>query len=201
MDGDPFVVDVRLNGTDFVPGLVDLGCLCYSAISEKLFRSLRLPSLRISPRRLEGAAGKNAESTTILDTVTYAAIDIDGHQQARIFFYVVPGLTYDLILGKPWLEDANVTISARRGCLDIGVSNTRVWNRKKTSNQPPQLKATQVMAASFMAEVRRNRNANRRNGIDLDTGVYAVSIADIEKALKPRQRLDPKIKLLIQYHE
>jgi hypothetical protein len=57
------------------------------------------------------------------------------------------------------------------------------------------------MAASFMAEVRRNRNANRRNGIDLDTGVYAVSIADIEKALKPRQRSDPKIKLPIQYHE
>jgi hypothetical protein len=57
------------------------------------------------------------------------------------------------------------------------------------------------MAASFMAEVRRNRNANRRNGIDLDTGVYAVLIADIKKALKPRQRLDLKIKLPIQYHE
>ena len=79
MDGDPFVVDVSLNRTDFVPGLVDLGCLCYSAISEKLFRSLKLPSLRILLRRLEGAAGKNAELTTILDTVTYAAIDIDGH--------------------------------------------------------------------------------------------------------------------------
>jgi hypothetical protein len=27
MDSDPFVVDVRLNGTDFVTGLVDSGCL------------------------------------------------------------------------------------------------------------------------------------------------------------------------------
>ena len=140
MDGDPFIVDVRLNGTDFVTGLVDSGCLCYSAISEKLFGSLRLPSLSISPRRLEKAAGKNAEPATILDTVTYASIDIDGHQQTRVFFYVVPGLTYDVILGKPWLEDVDATISAKQGCLDISTSNTCVWN--KTLHRPPQLRAT-----------------------------------------------------------
>jgi predicted aspartyl protease len=156
MDGNPFLVDIRLNGTNFVPGLVDSGCLCYSAISKKLFQSLRLPSLRISPRQLEGAARKNAESTTTLDTVTYATIHIDGHQQARVFFYVVPGLTYDLILGKPWMEDADVTISLGRGCLDIGVSNICVWNCRKTSNQLLQLKVTKVMAAAFMVEVRRN---------------------------------------------
>ncbi|KAI0568151.1 hypothetical protein Alg215_12334, partial [Pyrenophora tritici-repentis] len=61
MDSDPFVLDVRLNGTDFVTGLVDSGCLCYSAINEQLFRSLRLPSIKIAPRQLEEAAGKNAE--------------------------------------------------------------------------------------------------------------------------------------------
>lgn len=201
MDGDPFLVDVRLNGTDFVTGLVDSGCLCYSAMSERLFRSLRLPSLKIAPRRLEGAAGKNAEPTTILNTITYASIDIDGHQQERVFFYVVPGLTYDLILGNPWLEDADVTISTRRGCLDIGVSGIRVWNRKKTLCRPSQFKAAQVMATAFMAEVRRNRRKNRQEGINLDTGVYAVSIADIEKALKSRKRSDPKVKLPPHYHK
>ncbi|KAI1683408.1 Pol protein [Pyrenophora tritici-repentis] len=152
MDSDPFVLDVRLNGTDFVTGLVDSGCLCYSAINEQLFRSLRLPSIKIAPRQLEEAAGKNAEPSTVLDTVTYASIDIDGHQQKRVFFYVVPGLTYDVILGKPWLEDADVTISAKQGCLDIGASNIRAWNHKKASYKPPLMKATQVMASAFMAE-------------------------------------------------
>jgi predicted aspartyl protease len=137
MDGDPFIVDVRLNGTDFVIGLVDSGCLCYSAISKRLFQSLRLPSLRIFPRRLEKAAGKNAEPATMLNTVTYASIDIDGHQQRCVFFYVVPGLIYDLILGKPWLEDVDATISAKQGCLDISTSTTRIWN--KTRHRPPQL--------------------------------------------------------------
>jgi predicted aspartyl protease len=117
-------VDVRLNSTDFATRLVNSGCLCYSAINEQLFRSLRLPSIKIAPRQLEEAAGKNAELSTVLDTVTYASIDIDGHQQTRVFFYVVPGLTYDVILGKPWLEDVDVIISAKQGCLDIGTSNT-----------------------------------------------------------------------------
>jgi hypothetical protein len=201
MDGEPFIVDVRLDGTDFIPTLVDSGCLCYSAISERLFQSLRLPSLRITPRRLEGAAGNNAESDTILDTVSYASTDIDGYQQKRVFFYVVPGLAYDLILGKPWLEDADVTLSAREGCLDIGVSNTRVWNRRKTSHKPPQLKITQVMAAAFMADVRRTRRENKKDGINIDAGVYAVSIADIDKALKQKPRSDPRLKLPPQYHE
>ncbi|KAI1509870.1 Pol protein [Pyrenophora tritici-repentis] len=173
MDSDPFVLDVRLNGTDFVTGLVDSGCLCYSAINEQLFRSLRLPSIKIAPRQLEEAAGKNAEPSTVLDTVTYASIDIDGHQQKRVFFYVVPGLTYDVILGKPWLEDADVTISAKQGCLDIGASNIRAWNHKKASYKPPLMKATQVMASAFMAEVRRSRRKNKGDGIALDTGLFA----------------------------
>ncbi|KNG46626.1 hypothetical protein TW65_06673 [Stemphylium lycopersici] len=179
----------------------ELRCLCYSAINEQLFRSLRLPSIKITPRQLEEAAGKNAEPTTMLDTITYASIDIDGHQQKRVFFYVVPGLTYDVILGKPWLEDADVTISAKRGCLDIGASNIRVWNKKKTAYKPPQLEATLVVASVFMAEVTRSRKKKQGDGIDLDTSVFAVSMADIEKALKPRQRSDPKTKLPPQYHQ
>jgi predicted aspartyl protease len=201
MDSDPFVVDVRLNGTKFVNGLVDSGCLCYSAINEQLFRSLRLPSIKISPRQLEEAAGKNAEPSTVLDTVSYASIDIDGHQQKRVFFYVVPGLAYDVVLGKPWLEDADVTISAKRGCLNIGVSGIRVWNHEKASYKPPSIKAVQVMASAFMAEVRRSRRKNKGDGATLNTGVFAISIADIEKALKPRQRSDPKTKLPPQYHQ
>jgi hypothetical protein len=79
MDSDPFIVDVRLNGTDFVTGLVNSGYLYYSAINEQLFRSLRLLSIKIAPRQLEEAAGKNAELSTVLDTVTYASIDINGY--------------------------------------------------------------------------------------------------------------------------
>jgi hypothetical protein len=56
------------------------------------------------------------------------------------------------------------------------------------------------MASAFMAEVRRSRKKNKGDGVALDTRVFAISIADIEKALKPRQRTDLKTKLPPQYH-
>jgi hypothetical protein len=62
------------------------------------------------------------------------------------------------------------------------------------------MKATQVVASAFIAEVRRSRRKNKGDSIALDTGVFAISIADIEKALKPRQRSDPMTKLPVQYH-
>jgi hypothetical protein len=62
------------------------------------------------------------------------------------------------------------------------------------------MKATQVMASAFMAEVRRSRKKNKGDGIALDTRVFAISIVDIEKALKLRQRSDPTTKLPVQYY-
>jgi hypothetical protein len=63
------------------------------------------------------------------------------------------------------------------------------------------MKATQVMASAFIAEVRRSRKKNKGDGVAPDTRVFAISIADIEKALKPRQRTDLKTKLPPQYHQ
>src|SRR3546814_4910204 len=59
------------------------------------------------------------------------SVDIDGHQRQRVFFYVVPKLNYSIILGKPWMEEEDVHISAKKGCLTMGSSGVRVWNRAK----------------------------------------------------------------------
>ena len=46
-------------------------------------------------------------------------MDIGGHQQDRVFIYVVPGQSENLILGKKWMEDQDVVLSARKGYLTI----------------------------------------------------------------------------------
>jgi hypothetical protein len=43
-----------------------------------------------------------------------------------------------------------------------------------------------VIASAFIAEVRRSRRKNKGDSIALNTRVFAISIADIKKALKPR---------------
>src|SRR6266516_2610558 len=188
MDGDPFLVNIRLNGTDFSSALIDNGCLCYGTISDQLFHSLRLPRIEIPPRELEGIS--STQNGGRIDSVTFAEIDIDGHQQKRVFFYVIPGQSYDVVLGKRWMEDMDVHISSRKGCLDIRHSDTRVWNRAKTGSV--RLTVSQVMASVFVAETKRSRK-------DSST-VFAISMADIEKALRPKLKTDPRKVLPPQYH-
>ncbi|KAM4059911.1 reverse transcriptase (RNA-dependent DNA polymerase) [Hirsutella rhossiliensis] len=123
MDGEPFIADVRVNGTDFVPSLVDYGCLCYGAVSKRTFHSLQLPHIRVQPRILENAAGDGKEVK--IDKITYVSIDLDGHQQHRVFMYVIDDLNWDMILGKRWMEDQDVHIHAKEGYLEIGSSGVQ----------------------------------------------------------------------------
>lgn len=190
MDGDPFIADVRVNGTDFVPSLVDYGCLCYGAISKRTFHSLQLPHIRVQPRILENAAGDGKQVR--IDKITYVSIDLDGHQQYRVFMYVIDNLNWDMILGKQWMEDQDVHIHAKEGYLEIGSSGVQIRDQRRY--RPPQLDASNVMAATFLAEARRDK---RECGV----GVFAVTMADIDKALRPKVKIDPMEKLPPQYHK
>ncbi|XP_044717326.1 reverse transcriptase (RNA-dependent DNA polymerase) domain-containing protein [Hirsutella rhossiliensis] len=122
MDGEPFIADVRVNGTDFVPSLVDYGCLCYGA-----------------PRILENAAGDGKEVK--IDKITYVSIDLDGHQQHRVFMYVIDDLNWDMILGKRWMEDQDVHIHAKEGYLEIGSNGVQYhkWSRAFSQQLADQL--------------------------------------------------------------
>ncbi|KAM4061993.1 reverse transcriptase (RNA-dependent DNA polymerase) [Hirsutella rhossiliensis] len=190
MDGEPFIADVRVNGTDFVPSLVDYGCLCYGAVSKRTFHSLQLPHIRVQPRILENAAGDGKEVK--IDKITYVSIDLDGHQQHRVFMYVIDDLNWDMILGKRWMEDQDVHIHAKEGYLEIGSNGVQVRDRRRY--QPPQLDVSNVMAATFLAEARRDK---RKGGI----GVHSVTMADIDKALRPKPKTDIMEKLPPQYHK
>ncbi|XP_044717353.1 reverse transcriptase (RNA-dependent DNA polymerase) domain-containing protein [Hirsutella rhossiliensis] len=190
MDGEPFIADVRVNGTDFVPSLVDYGCLCYGAVSKRTFHSLQLPHIRVQPRILENAAGDGKEVK--IDKITYVSIDLDGHQQHRVFMYVIDDLNWDMILGKRWMEDQDVHIHAKEGYLEIGSSGVQVRDRRRY--QPPQLDVSNVMAATFLAEARRDK---RKGGL----GVHSVTMADIDKALRPKPKTDVMEKLPPQYHK
>ncbi|KAM4061823.1 reverse transcriptase (RNA-dependent DNA polymerase) [Hirsutella rhossiliensis] len=139
MDGEPFIADVRVNGTDFVPSLVDYGCLCYGAVSKRTFHSLQLPHIRVQPRILENAAGDGKEVK--IDKITYVSIDLDGHQQHRVFMYVIDDLNWDMILGKRWMEDQDVHIHAKEGYLEIGSNGVQYhkWSRAFSQQLADQL--------------------------------------------------------------
>ncbi|KAK2050976.1 hypothetical protein LY76DRAFT_529431, partial [Colletotrichum caudatum] len=77
--------------------LVDSRCLTYTTISQAYARKLRLPRIQIKPRALETVNGVIPDAIT---AVAYAGIDINGYKRDRLFFYIVPNQTKDVILSK-----------------------------------------------------------------------------------------------------
>jgi hypothetical protein len=83
--------------------------------------------------------------------VTYFNADIHGHQQNRVFAYIIENQIDEIILGDPWVKDVDGIYSARKGYLDIFDKDgrrTRCWNRRDPSIGPPGVKALRVNKVS-----------------------------------------------------
>ena len=190
MDGPLFHTDVRF-GSQFTRSLFDNGCSCYATVSPAIVRRHKLPTITISPRPVSGLFQNKQQMIT---EVAYGPIDVGGHQQRCIFAYVIPGQSENLILGQKWMEDQDVRLSPRKGCLTIKSTGIRVWNDNLRKNV--NVKHAQVCSSVFIGLVRRARKQP-----DSGTKVFAASLKDIEKALAVKKRTDPRVKLPGHYHE
>jgi transposase InsO family protein len=211
MDCEPFLVDLMFNKTTFAEALIDSGCLCYAAIDQKLCNQLKLPRIPIAPRHLQQAAAISKES---IRWITYADVDIAGHRR-KLYFYVVSNLSHPVILGLPWMDDEDVTFSARKRRLHIGTSGIRVWSKL----HQPSTKGTQEIQAAKMIsgstflgymqraskEARRETAGNQqKTRQELGYRIFSASLADIEKTLKKldtkKRTVDIKAKLPKELH-
>jgi hypothetical protein len=78
---------------------------------------------------------------------TYFDLDIHGHQQGRVFAYIIGPQSDSMILGDLWLHDVNGRYLARKGYLDIFTKSrerTRCWNRIDRTIGPTRVKALRV---------------------------------------------------------
>lgn len=193
MDSQPFYVNIGINREYYSTALIDSGCLCYGTIADALTRKLRLPRIPIIPRTLEQV---NVSSPGAIRHVTYIDMDIDGYRKKRVFLYIVVGQGDEVILGRTWMDEEDVTIQPARGQLYIGSYNHWVNERDPKSFQRPNLPG--LTSAVFAGLVRR---ARKQKGKHDSLRVFSASLLDIEKALAPKKRSDPREKLPEHYHE
>ncbi len=192
MDGSPFVVSALINGNSYAQTLIDSGCAAYGTVSKHFANRHHLERLRISPRTLEGV---NHESKNAITEVARVDMDIDGHRQAGVFLYVIPDQrTYDVIMGKPWMEQEDVVLSPRRAKITIHSSGTEIWSDNFENRRKPTLDCTQVTAQVFRGYIRRTR---RQPNVQL----FGCSLHDIEKALRVKTPTDPRTKLPAEYQD
>ena len=161
MDGNPFYINFGINGIHYTKALVDSGCLCFATISLSLARRLRLPRIPITPRDL---AQVNVTVKGAIREVAYADTDIDGHKLNRVFFYIIPDQEDDVVLGRPWMNAEDVTISPSRGELTIGTSGLTVKERSQAEDTT--FPISQQMSITFVALVREARKAQASHAHD-----------------------------------
>lgn len=190
MDGPLFHTDVRF-GSQFTVSLIDQGCSCYATVNPATVKRHKLPTLTIPPRTITGFL----DGVETISQVAYGPIDIGGHQQDRIYAYVVPGQKDNLILGQKWMDDQDVVLSPRKGYLTIESTGIRIRNNNLMKGNA-NTQTTQVSSSVYVALVRRAQKQPNSG-----TEVFAASLKDIEKSLAVKKRTDPRVKLPKHYHE
>ncbi|KAB2098877.1 hypothetical protein AG0111_0g12970 [Alternaria gaisen] len=97
----------------------------------------------------------------------------------------------DIYLGRGWMNHNNVSVAPAKKSIFIHSTGVRVRSTEGISKQ----KIRQVNAAAFSALIHRHRRAP--NSVQ----IFAASIADIDKALQPKKRVDVRALLPEQYQE
>ncbi|OJD09581.1 hypothetical protein ACJ73_10209, partial [Blastomyces percursus] len=170
----------------------DSGCNTTSLIDSRFVRKHGLTRIPITPRKLHVYNDGPAEHVS---NIVKFELDMAGHKSIVWAFEVdhMPG--QDLILGLPWLRKNNVSIEPDGPHLLFKDTGLTVWTKHTapgkrivtnlttlTDSDPPT--PIQVNADAFRWPTTPKR---RKNGIQ----VSAASMADIEKALKPKTYTDP----------
>ena len=169
--------------------------------SDSFARRCNLTRMRVSPMRIGGWEGHDEVVPT--KEVAYGSICVGQHQQRRIYGYVVKMTEWDAILGRPWITSEDVHFNHSKDTMMIGPKRHEVPNEEAEPIQPardvlkkkkmmPDIKldCVQVGAAAFLY-LRRQQ----------DVKVFAISMRDIEKALKPKTHVDPREHLPKEYHQ
>ena len=186
MDSSLFSIPAFINRTSHVKTLVDGGSESYGLIDARVAARLQLPRLPVKQR---GMIAFNKPTEVRISEVAYCSLDIAGHYQSRVFFYVVPQLfDHGIILGRPWLQSQDAYIDPKEDTLVIRRSGVKVTNTEKLKSQ----EIRQVSAVTF---TRLTRGKYKKN-----VTIFAASMADIAKALAIKKYTDPKAKLPAVYH-
>jgi Retroviral aspartyl protease./Reverse transcriptase (RNA-dependent DNA polymerase). len=205
---------IRANGKRTkAEALVDSGANGMAFIDQAFAQKLELKLERLrNPRRLEVVDGRQSVAGRITH-LTRITIDIDGHKELLSCF-VTKLSQQPIVLGIPWLKCHDTTISWRKNTLTFnsrychencgiqdqleiqGITSDEITkDSRAAAAEPLALDIRMIGASPFVYLTDKARKRSK------DFVVFAASMADIEKALAPKKKIDPKTKLPLEYHE
>lgn len=190
MNTTPFVVNALINDSNMIEALVDNGCLCSGIINDALTTELQLQRTPISPRILETAE----DSTTgkpIVEYITSVSLDLDGMVTPKLWLYVVPHSTHQLILGKKWLEDEDAIIHAREQRLDLRKRGGSIYSIKRWRQELRNVARPRIASIQVIKDMVKTIPVCRASLNDINKALRSKPAVTIEEA---RRRLPDQIK-------
>ena len=115
----------------------------------------------------------------------------------RVYGYIIQDLSYQLILGKPWMEQNDVVYLAKKREIRFGTRADSLIVREKGwyhSNKSPDFKtsihfvatAIKVVSSTFISLI---KPAERKPG----SRIFAILMEDINKALETKATDTPSL--------
>lgn len=120
-----------------------------------------------------------------------------------IYAYIIPRLSHDLILGKPWMEQEDVVYHAKEHFMYIRESviddgPLRVWEKghQENNQEATQIKVnvSSLSARVFLSTLRKAKKGSNTS----KTQLFSVTLADIQKALASSKKLSASLEKLPQ---
>ncbi|KAK9326633.1 hypothetical protein V1520DRAFT_377498, partial [Lipomyces starkeyi] len=193
-NGPPFVVAAQVDGICHANTLVDTGCSTYGLVSSRFAQRNQLKRIKIRPQSIRGFDGP---ATDKIEEVAKLSLDIGGNYQHYVYLYVVPKIDgHDIILGTPWMRQQNAIPLPDRSKLVFRNSGIAVPCGLGLAKMSDVLEASPISAAAF--NFWRTRQAKKKNS---NVTIFAASLRDIERTLRPRENTDPRTKLPVHYHD
>lgn len=159
------------------------------AIDSRFVQKNKLLRIEISPRKIKAF---DDETEVQVHAIVKAELDIGGTKKDTWLYEVRSIYGADIILGTPWMRDMGVVldVAARRVIFkDLGIS------------VPTVLPGRDIQMVGAHAFNLLRKLARKEREATKESRVFSITLADIEKALKPKTYSDPRVKLPPQYHE
>ena len=160
MDRKIFEVEVLVNDKTFAHGLIDHGSSSYALVSADFAEQNALACFDIPAKAITGVAGPAG----CIRQVCHFSLDVSGHRQAQVFAYVVPRAAYSIILGLPLVQDQKVLYLPEADRMWVKSTGVTVCRAAPKGQVQPMAHAASVEEMAALE-------------------VFAVSLADVEKAL------------------
>jgi hypothetical protein len=127
----------------------------------------------------------------IREVAVLNSLDIAGSRSTgRVFLYIVLRINRDhgIILGRPWRQQEDAYIDPKTDTLYIRRIGVSLQNLETLGK--PDIRSITAVSYHYLSS---NRNRNP------ETSVFAISLADIRRALTTKKYSDPRTKLPQRY--